>query len=140
MSSKKDYLDYVREVLGVQSLFAMPAVVEPELEVPLIIYVQDYLSYTAAEKNLLQKMLLALKVPLLQMHLLDFNDPKKIKYQIRVCLTDQKPPAGTTDANDIHTLSPRVLLQNTALKKVAWDDLQKVLLFFQSKNESKSST
>ncbi len=133
MSSKKDYIDYVRDVLGVQSLHGLNEMTIQGVEIPLVIYVEDYLTYSSPEKDLLDKMLLALKVPILQMLILDSHDPKNVNYEFRLRLTDEKPSVNPVLPNEIHTFSPRVLIKNAALKKLAWDDLQKVLLYFQSK-------
>ena len=131
MSSKLDYLEYVRDVLGIKSLHGVPQAKVEIPKIPIVIYVEDFLNYNTNEKELLHKMLGALKVPLLQMQIFDLKDPVQITYEMRICLTDEKQTRSPIPPNEINTFSPRKLLQNAALKKVAWDDLQKVLLHFQ---------
>ncbi len=138
--SKSDYIDYVRNVLGVKSIFSNEVAPAAEiLKVSLLVYVQDFNSYSRAEKDLLEKMLAALKIPPNEIQAIDFNEKFQVEAKVTAYLTDQVAGQLTGQfklahdlaPNEIHTYSPRVLLNNVALKKAAWAELQKILLYFQ---------
>ena len=137
MSSKKDYIEYVRNVLGVKSIYNEP-VVESDIasagiqEVTLAVYIQDFNQYTAEEIDLLQKMLAALKISSQEIALIDIADQSiRVNSKMNVFLTDELKLNHQLQPNEIHTYSSRTLLKKPALKKAAWDELQKILRFFQ---------
>ncbi len=134
---KKDYIDYVRNVLGVKSIFSNAAEdavnekIEVQPEISLVVFVQDLKSYSPAEKDLLQKMLGAVKISEELTRVLDITEESKFHSQMSVYLTDELILGKGLASNEIHTYSPRTLLLKPAYKKAAWDELQKVLRFFQ---------
>ncbi|MBC7421257.1 MAG: hypothetical protein H7328_11065 [Bdellovibrio sp.] len=132
MSSRNDYIDYVRNVLGVKAIFSneISEQITPE-EIPLLVRVQDFNSYSAEEKDLLTKMLAALKIPNEYSRTFDLAENPNVVCKVAVYLTDELKSMKDLLPNEIHTYSPRVLLHTPALKKAAWDELQKVLRFFQ---------
>ena len=131
MSFKSDYIDYVRNVLGVKSIFSNSVLPEAPVEIPLVVYVQDYRSYSTTETDLLHKMLAAVKISAENIQFFDLSENVNAVSQMTIYLTDEMKPGRTLAANEIHTYSARQLLQKPAFKKAAWDELQKVLHFFQ---------
>ncbi len=131
MSLKKDYIEYVRNVLGIKMIYATQPEETALLQIPLAIYVQDFLNYTTEEKDLLKKMLLAIKMSEKNFVVFDLSESKKVISQMTIYLSDEVNSHQQLAANEVHTYSPRILLKKTALKKAAWDELQKVLHYFQ---------
>lgn len=132
MSEKNDYFHYVENVLGVKAILLDPAPVDVVRLVPLLICVENYATYTPEEQDLLAKMVAALKVDLQKIVVVALAD--KLNYQsgFSVYLVDS-PPEVSNEIN-VSTYSPRKLLQKPELKKIAWSDLQKVILYFKQIN------
>lgn len=139
MFGQKEYLDYVENVLGVKAVLvpeAAPAAVSSaQPEVPLLIAVEALTAYNAAEKELLQKMLAALKLEQVETKVVDRAEADGLAAGFRVDFLDQ-PEALRAEAseNELTTWSPRRLLRQADFKKQAWSDLQKVIRFFSGQN------
>lgn len=129
--SKSDYIDYVRQVLGVKTILSNEPTATETLAIPLLVYVEDFKNYLPPEKELLDKMLAALKRSPTDMHILDLNDVITAQAGVTLYLTDELKVGRELAANEIHTYSPRILLKDAGLKKAAWAQLQKILLYFQ---------
>lgn len=137
MSEKDDYFNYVSSVLGVKSAYIEADTAGTDLQateaVPLMVLVENLSQYTAEEKDLLEKMITALKIDINKIKIFDLQNLQPTQQtQFEFLLTFSENPAQTTsnDENFLITYSPRILVQNAALKKQVWNDLQKVIKFF----------
>lgn len=124
MSEKSDYFDYVTEVLGIRSILQAP---ETRGAAPLLILVEDFSAYSSEEKDLLAKMISALK---LDPKILRVSEESTGETGDKFTLYFQDKPGAENSAEKMFTYSPRVLLREPSLKKKAWDDLQKVIQIF----------
>ena len=124
MSEKKDYFDYVENVLGVKSIL-----LSPKQNIPLLIAVENYTDYSPDENELLQKMIAALKVDSKNISLVDLTEEGGFQPEFTLFLMIQ-PHDKQAAENSVTTFSPRALLKKTELKKSAWSDLQKVITYF----------
>lgn len=125
MSEKKDYFDYVENVLGVKSLLIKPA--GGRQSIPLLIAIENYSGYNSAEKDLLAKMISALKIDLQRIHVVDLALRENHNFDFSLVLLDSPDQNTANDLKSITSYSPRILLQNSEFKKKAWSDLQKVM-------------
>lgn len=134
MSDKKDYFDYVANVLGVKSILLNqdPSTVLPV--VPLLICVQDLASYTEAEEELLTKMIAALKIDLSLIKVVDLNQSNLFQFEFAIQFFDDMKLNQSSSSHITATYSPRYLLKNPQDKKIAWDEMQKVILYFASRS------
>jgi len=131
MSDPKDYLEYIENVLGVRSVLISPDAMSTEiLAIPLLIAVQDYNSYQVEEKELLGKMIAALKIDPKYIQICDLNHIHEYRPEFQITFAEQ---VGASQTRLVQTLAPRVLLKKPELKKQAWDDLQPVIHFFRSR-------
>ena len=124
MSEKKDYFDYVENVLGVKSIL-----LSPKQNIPLLIAVENYTDYSPDENELLQKMIAALKVDSKNISLVDLTEEGGFQPEFTLFLMIQ-PHDKQAAENSVTTFSPRALLKKAELKKNAWSDLQKVITYF----------
>ena len=124
MSEKKDYFDYVENVLGVKSIM-----LSPKQNIPLLIAVENYTDYSTDENELLQKMIAALKVDSKNISLVDLTEEGGFQPEFTLFLMNQ-PHDKQAAENSVTTFSPRALLKKAELKKSAWSDLQKVITYF----------
>lgn len=115
----QNYLEYVQKVLGVRSV-VLSASSEPDLVCDLWIQIQDFGSYVEAEKDLLQKMISAMKLEAYTIQITDLNVTERISALMTLRFVDQ--PEGADE-----TFSARVLLLKPELKKKTWADLQDVV-------------
>ena len=94
----------------------------------LYVFVQDFNNYKPEEHDLLQKMLVAMKIDLTKIRvqdLVDFN-----ANDIQSSLVFQMVDVVVQSENQTH--SPRMLLKNLKLKNEAWTFLQKIMKQYQS--------
>ncbi len=133
MTAKKDYLEYLENVLGVKSILSDTLSVPLVTKTDLLICVQDYKTYTAPELDLLQKMISALKVDASRFLVVDLAMGPSIEKTACVFFKDELSAYPFDSELTVQTYSPRVLLLNPELKKAAWTELQKVLQFFASR-------
>lgn len=144
----ENYFSYVVNILGVKSVY----IERPESlsasdlnkansaqknYTELLILVEALASYNLVEKELLDKMVVALKIDLNKIKVIDAADKNLWQSQFVLSLLDQGqqtsvPSTKVLDenSNEVLTFSPRVLVKNPKLKKQAWDEFQKVILFF----------
>ncbi len=127
MKEKETYFDYVENVLGVSSLLLSA---DPKKAVELLILVEGYSAYSAPEKDLLGKMISALKIDLGLIQVTDLENAARFQPRFTVEFVDS--PFKESLSTSVKTHSPRVLLKTPDLKKSAWDDLQKVIQFFKA--------
>lgn len=127
---RSTYIDYVQNVLGVKTLMrdsdeTAAAVARP----PLLVRVQGLTTYNEAEKDLLSKMLAALKIDSALYVVVDAGtaDGQAHPGQLILDFADDR----TESADHVLTYSPRTLVQKPELKKVAWADLQRIIAAFQ---------
>lgn len=130
MSEKDDYFNYVIDVLGIKTLLLEPkAAAEIAMAVNLLVCVEHYTSYNEQEKELLLKMLSAMKIEPAQMRIIDSVNAESTTYRycldLRDQLSDEKLPPQI-----IQSYSPRTLLKKPELKKTAWSDLQKIMALY----------
>ena len=129
MSEKKDYFDYVVNILGVKSLLLNQETTGLLQVVPLLVCVEDYASYTGTEKDLLAKMIGALKIDLNLIKVIDLNQRAIFQSEFSVYFLEDVNNR-VIEVNRVQTHSPRFLLKNPQYKKQAWEDLQKLILHF----------
>ena len=123
-NSFKNYFQYVQDVLGIKNVF-FPAKDSNSKNIELLILVDNLKSYSPEESELLHKMIEALKLDPKKYQIVDSQDSNsKANYQL--LLADQVPQS-TESLNCTATYSPRRLLAEPHLKKVAWVAMQSVL-------------
>lgn len=140
MSEKEDYFSYLENVLGIKTVLVDPMANQvgasqsaDKIKSPLIFLVEGLSNYTAPETDLLNKMIAALKIDLSQLQAVDSQMSEACESEFTVHFVDQvsamlpKMPASEVV---LVTHSPRFLLKNVGFKKQAWEDLQKVIRFF----------
>jgi hypothetical protein len=128
----KDYFSYLSHTLGIKTLLLDPR--STEQTVPLLVLVDALSSYSADEKDLLEKMLSALKIPQHQIQIAELSEGVQISALQTLVLCDAPETANSTavtPTTQITTYSPRVLLKKPQLKKTTWEEMQKIILFFQ---------
>ncbi len=134
MSEKKDYFDYVVNVLGVKSIMLNPLQTSAaEIQnIPLLICVEDFVGYTSEETELLGKMVSALNLDLKLIKVIDLIEIEKFRSEFTVYFLNQIPKVEPK-FNAVNTYSSRALLKNSDYKKTAWNDLQKVIAYFKTR-------
>ena len=132
MSEKKDYFEYVENVLGVKSVILSSSTAVDETHL-LLICVESYADYASDEKDLLAKMIAALKIDLEKIKVVSLSENQKFKSEYLIYFVD-KAEKKFEDTNSITTFSPRALLKKPELKKTAWAELQKVISYFSPAN------
>lgn len=131
--ARHDYFDYLENVLGIKTILQSRQAGSENKEneaTELLFAVQDYLTYTAEESDLLSKMIAAVKVDPSRLKVCDSNQLNNYKFQCLVLFQDQIQNFTNQAVLTVQTFSPRVLLKKPELKKVAWTELQKVLQHF----------
>ncbi len=115
----QDYLNYVKDVLGIEHLFF----IDDQLTAKkIVISVVDFNLFSAAERELLEKMISALQLDSKSFIVIDSSDlalyqPEYLLKLSSVITTGHSP-------NTVETYSPRLLLTSPELKKTAWSDMQ----------------
>jgi hypothetical protein len=134
MAEKDDYFEYVANVLGVKSLYIDSSVTDSINSnlVPLLISVEGLASYQAEEKDLLEKMVAALKIDLNNIKIMDAGAEYLEENRYDFLIQFQNNPERGDRERILSTYSPRTLLKSPELKKQAWSDLQKAIQFFQN--------
>lgn len=96
--------------------------------VSISVYVQDLNSYNSDERELLQKMLMAMKIETAKIAVHDLKDfnPNHVQSILFFQMVDV-----VTHPED-QTYSSRMLIKNPKLKNEAWTFLQKVMKQYQS--------
>lgn len=134
MSEKNDYFEYVSQVLGVKSILNDLQATSSSEAVPLLIAVEGYSSYDDNEKDLLTKMISALKIDQKNIKVADLQNVVNYQAQFYIYFTDAQSEQNSTAPNLVQTHSPKFLLKNADYKKNAWNDLQKVIAYFKQSN------
>lgn len=132
MSDKQDYFDYVINVLGVKSVVLSDLQAHTNKEADLLFVIESYLNYTADEKDLLGKMIAALKIKQEKIQVVDSSENNSYQAKFKVYFVDQYVKNSTFAECEVKTHSPRFLLKNADFKKEAWADLQKVIQFYKN--------
>ena len=131
VAEREDYFEYVGNVLGVKSFYLEPGFdLSMSTHTPLLVVVEDLSTYSAEESDLLEKMVAALKLDASLIKIVDLKNSTTVSSDFKIYFTDRELSVGGTEANQVSTYSPRVLLKKAILKKQAWNDLQKVIQFF----------
>lgn len=133
MSEKNDYFDYVSQVLGVKSILNDLQASDTK-KTPLLIAVEGYLAYDDSEKDLLIKIISALKIEQKNIQVTDLSEVNQYQAEFFVYFTDNQNLINSTEDNLVQTYSPKYLLKNPDYKKNAWNDLQKVIAHFKQYN------
>jgi len=118
---------YLIETLGLRRILSSHLEVK-QTERIIEIFVQNLNDYNYEEKELLQKMILAMKIDLnlIKVSDLNMNNAKASECQISFEMVDDiKSPYH-------QTYSPRVLLKQSKLKNEAWAFLQRVMQKYQT--------
>ncbi len=126
----KNYFDYLENVLGIKSIIDQSLAAPAILKTELLIGVENYQTYNTDEIDLLQKMLAAVKVEASRMLIVDLAQMASIQKTACIFFKDELTAYPLDAELCVQTFSPRILLKNPELKKVAWTELQKVLQFF----------
>ena len=122
---RSTYIDYVQNVLGVKAIMRDAGDTPNLIQKPLVVRVQCLSSYTEAEKDLLSKMLAALKLDPSVYAVVETGGDEEKNFTSNLILdfVDER-----TEVSDrVLTYSPRTLIQKPDLKKIAWADLQKII-------------
>jgi len=142
MSEKSDYFDYVSTVLGVKSVYIEPASSQALPQtltqtasaaskevIPLLVSVENLEQYSAEERDLLEKMISALKIDLSKIKVCDVALANDYEFAYLIQFSESLSASAHTE-NVLITHSPRVLLKNPSLKKQVWNEFQAVIKFF----------
>lgn len=144
MSDKSDYFDYIATVLGVKSIYLEDQLVRAseasqaldgvaarsKIYIPLLVTVEELSHYASEEKELLEKMVSALKVDVDKVKVVDATtDINNFEYSFLLKFSDNPRPAVGLEAV-LTTHSPRMLLKNPSLKKQVWNEFQTIIKFF----------
>lgn len=137
MSEKNDYFDYVANVLGVKSVLLNQDITTLLPVVPLLISIESFATYNSDEKDLLSKMIGALKIDLQLIKVVDLSQSSLFQPEYVIYFLDEPVDNAETNlsAKLIKTYSPRFLLKNPKYKKNVWEELQKVILYFNNSNQ-----
>lgn len=130
--ARQDYFEYLENVLGIKTILQSVDLFSEEVTATELLFcVQDYENYSEEEKDLLQKMISAVKVDASRLKVCDSKNIKRYETECLVIFEDIPQQNTNLSAKfAIHTFSPRVLLKKPELKKQAWTDLQKILPYF----------
>lgn len=130
MSSHKDYFDYLENVLGINTILLDPQPDEVTEKVPLLIAVQNLTTYSDPEKDLLGKMVGALKIDIEKIKVVDLLQATRFHAEFTIHFVDDVAAGPAPQENAITTHSPRHLTHHPELKKQAWTEMQKVVQHF----------
>lgn len=123
-NSIKNYLNYVKDVLGIKHLF----LTSKSLEVKkLLIAVTDLDTYNAEENELLKKMVAALKLDPTSIIVIDIKNLNQYSAVYALKLMDELRSDQISSSDTVYTFSPRALLKNAQHKKKTWADMQSFL-------------
>lgn len=127
---KKDMIKYFSEVLGVNKVHVES---NSTSSVELLILVENYQQISAAESELLTKMIEALKLEEKPTQIVDLNavNLPSSNYQMYL-VNNPKQMQHKISSSSLVTYSPQILNVKTQLKKDAWTEMQKVIYFFKS--------
>lgn len=143
-SDKNDYFDYIASVLGVKSIYleaspslsanaeTAPGGAPADLKsyIPLLVTVEDLAHYAAEERDLLEKMISALKIDIDKVKVVDAaTDISHFDYTFLLNFSNNPRPASGLESV-LTTHSPRILLKNPSLKKQVWNEFQTIIKFF----------
>ena len=128
MDERENYFNFVTGVLGIKTLLLETETLTGT-PVALLLAVESLNDYTDAENELLGKMIAALKMDPQTYRVSDLESSKSVARNYTVEFLDQ-PTANEVNKQKVY--SPRTLLKDGTLKKVAWDDLQKVIRHFKT--------
>ena len=127
MDERGKYFEFVTGVLGIKSIM-LDTAARPADPIPLLLLVEGLSGYSKEENDLLTKMIAALKMDSKMYRLADLQQAGSVERTYTVEFLDQTTESRAENLQQV--FSPRTLLKNPALKKQAWDDLQKVIRHF----------
>ena len=131
---QKQLIEYFEQVLGVKNVIVPASAEVVPAQYKIHFFVEDLESYTAAEKELLGKMIQAMRLQKKDYQVLNLQESK---YQdvVKIVNSGQVKNMGQSVGQIVvfkndpqkmdETYSPRRLLKEPAFKKIAWDFLQK---------------
>jgi hypothetical protein len=128
MDDRENYFDFVTGVLGIKSMLLDQEAAGGTTKIPLLLAVEGLSGYSKEENELLAKMIAALKMDAKTYLLTDLQKAGDVQRDFTVEFRDQKKETSVPDTQQV--FSPRTLLKEPALKKQAWEDLQKVIRHF----------
>lgn len=124
-NSVKNYINYVKDVLGIKHLFFIS---KNPADKKLLIVVTDLETYSLEENKLLEKMVSALKLEQADLSIVDHKNLTQFSARYFLKLVDDITDGEKNSVHTVYTFSPRALLKNAQLKKKAWADMQEFLL------------
>lgn len=128
---KQDYFEYLENVLGIKSIIQDSKTGSLQnKKADLLFCVENYASYSAVEIDLLQKMITAVKLDPSRFKVCDLKEKNQFEMKACVLFLDEISPAKPEKYFIVQAQSPRVLLKHPEFKKVAWNELQKIVKFF----------
>ncbi len=117
-----DYLNYAKDVLGIKHLFFIDEQVTSK---KVVVSVTDLKDFSEPERALLDKMISALNLDSQTTVVIDSND--LVLYKPQFLLKLSATVSVDQPVNTIETFSPRLLMDNSGLKKQAWSQMQSFL-------------
>lgn len=123
--NRSQYLsEYLQKTLGVSQILNQNSEqsLSTEPSVDLGFFIEEYPTYSEAEKDLLQKMITAMKLHEDQYRILDLSEKSNSENNFKIIVEFRNHPS-----NDLQTYSPRNLLAHPENKKNTWDFLKKIM-------------
>lgn len=128
---KHDYFEYLENVLGIKSIIQESKLGSLQnKKTDLLFCVENYATYSADEIDLLQKMIAAVKIAPTRLIVCDLKEKNQFETKACVLFLDEIDAIKPEKYFVVQAQSPRWLLKNPELKKVAWNELQKIVKFF----------
>ncbi len=123
--NRSQYLsEYLQKTLGVSQILNQNSEqsLSTEPSVDLGFFIEEYSTYSAAEIDLLNKMIQAMKLKENQFQILELSEINNSQINFKFNIEFRNQPAS-----DLQTYSPRNLLVHPENKKNTWDFLKKIM-------------
>ena len=123
--NRSQYLsEYLQKTLGVSQILNQNSEQSLSIEpnVDLGFFIEEYQTYTHVEKDLLNKMIQAMKLSENQYQILDLSEKNNSQVNFKMKIEFRNQPTS-----DFQTYSPRNLIVNPENKKNTWEFLKKIM-------------
>lgn len=123
--NRSQYLsEYLQKTLGVSQILNQKSEqsLSTEPSVDLGFFIEEYATYSEVEKELLQKMITAMKLNDKQYQILDLSEKNNPQINFKFIIEFTNHPSSESQ-----TYSPRNLLLHPENKKNTWDFLKKIM-------------